>query len=72
MGKLPVMQGAKWCANCVYWAGAREFDSFFGRAEIDRSCNSKGTCTNMKGFYRQPTLWNTTCNGFTKHPIVKG
>ena len=72
MGKMPVMQSAKWCANCAYWSGERTFNSFFGRAEVDYNCQAKGICANMKGYYNQPTHWQATCPAFTKHPIVKG
>lgn len=72
MGKLPVMQSAKWCANCVYWGGERTIDGFFGRAEVDDKCQAKGKCTNMKGYYNQQCGWMTTCPGFTKHPAIKG
>ena len=41
MGKLPVLQRAKWCANCVYWGGERTINGFFGRAEVDINCQAK-------------------------------
>ena len=72
MGKMPVMQSAKWCANCAYWGGERTINGFFGRAEVDDNCQAKGVCTNMKGYYNQQCGWMTTCNGFTKHPAIKG
>ena len=72
MGKLPVMQSAKWCANCAYWGGERTINGFFGRAEVVDNCQAKGVCTNMKGYYNQQCGWMTTCNGFTKHPAIKG
>ena len=72
MGKLPVMQSAKWCANCAFWCGEREFNGFFGRAEVDMNKAVKGTCANMKGYYNQPMNWQSTCSAFTKHPIIKG
>ena len=72
MGKLPVMQSAKWCANCAQWGGERTINGFFGRAEVDDNCQAKGVCTNMKGYYNQQCGWMTTCNGFTKHPAIKG
>ena len=72
MGKLPVMQSAKWCANCAYWGGERTINGFFGRAEVDDNCQAKGVCTYMKGYYNQQCGWMTTCNGFTKHPAIKG
>lgn len=72
MAKLPVMQSAKWCANCAYWGGERTINGFFGRAEVDDNCQAKGVCSNMKGYYNQQCGWMTTCNGFTKHPAIKG
>lgn len=53
MGKLSVMQSAKWCANCAYWGGERTINGFFGRAEVDDNCQTKGVCTNMKGYYNR-------------------
>ena len=42
MGKLPVMQCAKYCANCAYWGGERTINGFFGRAEVSDDCHAKG------------------------------
>ena len=72
MGKLPVMTSAKWCANCAYWCGERTIDGFFGRAEVSNDCQAKGTCINMKGYFKQQCSWQCTCNAFTKHPAIKG
>lgn len=71
MSRMPVMQSAKMCANCVYWTGAREPEPFFGRMTIETSPHPKGMCTNSKGFYRLQMNWNTMCPYFVKHPIVK-
>lgn len=71
MGKLPVLQRAKWCANCVYWGGERTINGFFGRAEVDINCQAKGVCSNMKGFFNQQMLWQATCSHFEKHPAIK-
>lgn len=72
MAKMPVMQSAKWCANCAYWGGDRTINGFFGRAEVEHNGQTKGVCSNTKGYYNQPCGWMTTCNGFTKHPAIKG
>ncbi|MBE5733335.1 MAG: hypothetical protein E7353_09980 [Clostridiales bacterium] len=71
MAKLPVMQSAKWCANCVYWAGERTLEPFFGRAEVSSDCQAKGMCMHQRGYYRQQVGWMGTCNQFEKHPIIK-
>lgn len=69
MSKFPVPQNMKYCGNCVYWEGDRTFNSFFGRAEVDR--NSTGRCCNMRGVYNSMRTWQMSCMGFEKHPIVK-
>ena len=69
MGKMPVMQSAKWCANCAHWRGERTFNDFLGRAEVEST--GKGICVNMKGYYNQPTRCRATCPAFTRHPAIK-
>lgn len=71
MGKLPVMQCGKYCANCVYWGGERTINGFFGRAEVDINCQAKGVCSNMKGYFNQQMIWQATCPAFTRHPAIK-
>ena len=56
MGKLPVLQRAKWCANCVYWGGERTINGFFGRAKVDINCQANGVCSNIKGFLTRKCL----------------
>jgi hypothetical protein len=72
MGKLPVMQCAKYCANCAYWGGERTINGFFGRAEVSDDCHAKGVCSNMKGYINQQMHWQATCPAFTRHPAIKG
>ena len=66
----PANQYYKQCVNCVWWAGERTFDAFFGRAEIPHS-HAKGKCMNRKGYWNLETNWMTTCGGFEWHPIIK-
>ena len=66
----PVNTSYKWCANCVWWAGPRTFNAFFGRAEIFDS-HAKGKCMNRKGYFNLETNWLTTCPGFEFHSVIK-
>ena len=71
MGNLIVTQCWKCCGNCAYWSGERTINGFFGRAEVSDG-HTKGKCINMKGYFNQPTSWNTTCSAFNRHPAIKG
>ena len=66
----PVNTSYKWCANCVWWAGPRTFNAFFGRAEIFDS-HAKGKCMNRKGYFNLETNWLNTCPGFEFHSVIK-
>ncbi len=70
MAKTPVNHSYKWCANCVWWAGERYLEPFFGWVEVT-SLATKGKCMHRKGFYNLMMDCKATCGQFEKHPVIK-